>query len=234
MIWWIFPAAVGVLGLVILMTGLARFMKLKVATGTTRTLGGGMLLAGALVLALIGVNLQTYSRLNSERSVAIVDLTLIEPQYYQAQVKFADRENFENFDIRGDEIAFQARVIKWTRWANIVGYDSIFRLDRLQGQYTSVAEEVKKPRTVYPVRNEPGIDAFELVRNRGGWIKAVDAYYGSATYVPMVDGASYEIIMTQTGLMTRPLNDEARTVLKKWIPPTSKADAEKASQLPYK
>ena len=58
-----------------------------------------------------------------------------------------------------------------------------------------------------------------MIKKRGGWLKAVDATYGSGTYVPMVSGASYEIIMTQSGLITRPVNDAAREGLREWLPP---------------
>ena len=226
MIWWIFPAAVGLFGLIVTLTGLAHMTKMKFATGTARLMGGGLFIAGAVVLSLIGVNLQTYSRLTLERSVAIVDLTMVEPQVYQANVRFTNDDEVRTYEIRGDEIQFQARVIKWNQWAHIIGYDSIYRMDRVQGRYTSVDEEIKKPRTVYSAPEEPGIDAYTLIKKRGGWLKAVDASYGSGTYIPMANGASFEIIMTQSGLISRPINDAARQVQKSWTMPTSQNEAE--------
>lgn len=219
MIWWIFPAAVGFFGLMVLLTGLARFGKLKLFSGTVRSLGGGLFIAGAALLSLIGLNLQTYSRLTHERSVATVDLVYVEPQHFTAIVRLEGSEQPLEYDILGDEIEFQARIIKWKPWANVIGYDAIYRLDRLKGQYRSITEDREKPRSVFPLRSETGMDAFELIQKRGGWLQAVDAHYGSGTYVPMTNGASYEVIMTQNGLITRPSNDQARDVLREWMRP---------------
>ncbi|MAP93575.1 MAG: hypothetical protein CMK07_01375 [Ponticaulis sp.] len=216
MIWWIIPIAVGFFGLVILMTAFGRFGKRKVADGGFRLLVGGMVLTGAALLALLGLNLQTYSRLNHERDVATIELRYLEDQLYEASLLLDGAEIPLVFNIRGDEVEMKARVIKWTRWTNIVGYDSIYKLDRIAGQYTSVEEDLNKPRTVYALQSGEGIDAFQLVQKRGGWLKAVDAYYGSGTYVPMVDGAQYTIRMTQSGLISRPANDVARTGLRNW------------------
>lgn len=221
MIWWIVPAAVGFFGLVILLTGLARIGKRKFRTGSFRLLTGGMVLSGATLVSLVGLNLQTYSRLTLERPVATVELTKIDKQLFHANVLLEGEDVPTGYEVRGDEIEFKARIIKWTPWANIIGYDAVFKLDRMSGQYTNIQEDVDKPRTVYPLKSEPGIDTFVLVRKRGGWLKAVDAYYGSGTYVPMLDGAKYQIMMTQNGLIARPGNPEANEGLRNWHPPVN-------------
>ena len=41
----------------------------------------------------------------------------------------------------------------------------------------------------------------------------VDAYYGTATYVVMADGARFEVTLTRTALIARPANDSARAAV---------------------
>jgi hypothetical protein len=48
------------------------------------------------------------------------------------------------------------------------------------------------------------------------WVPWVDALYGSATYMPMVDGASYTVSFSLTGLLARPSNDIARKAVSQW------------------
>ena len=38
----------------------------------------------------------------------------------------------------------------------------------------------------------------------------MDTLYGGAAYMPMADGARYEVWITQSGLIARPANDVAR------------------------
>jgi hypothetical protein len=44
----------------------------------------------------------------------------------------------------------------------------------------------------------------------------LDALYGSATFLPMADGALYEIKVSQSGLVARPLNQAAREAVGSW------------------
>ena len=220
MIWWILPAAVGVFGLVVVLTGFARIGRMKVISGSYRSLIGALFMGGAGLLSMVGLNLQTYSRLTHERDVAFITIEATDqPQYYLAHVTLEGEEFPVDFDVLGDELRLEARVVKWTPWANILGYDSIYKLDRLSGRYSNIRDEREKERSIHSVTSEPGVDVFELIKQRGGWLKAVDAYYGSGTYVPMVDGAQYEVLMTQNGLITRPVNAIATDRLKVWQHP---------------
>lgn len=231
MVWWILPGAVGLFGVIILLTAFGSFGKFRLMSGTTRLLSGGGVLALAGFLSMLGLNLQTYSRLTHEQTIATIDVAYLEPQFYLANVRLAHEVQPRPYEVRGDEIEFKARIIKWSPWANIIGYDAVYRLDRLAGQYTDIQEDLQKPRTVYRLHDERGVDTFELVKKRGGWLKAVDAYYGSGTYVPMIAGASYEIIMTQNGLIARPLNEAARKGLHDWVPRRDTAPASPVTSL---
>ena len=44
----------------------------------------------------------------------------------------------------------------------------------------------------------------------------VDAFYGTATYVPMADGARYEVSLSRDALIARPANDRARDAVGGW------------------
>ena len=71
-------------------------------------------------------------------------------------------------------------------------------------------------RTVYALSENPGVDLWTLSVDYPRWLPFVDAVYGSATYLPMADGARYEVSITQSGLIARPLNDAAQDGGGKW------------------
>ena len=41
-------------------------------------------------------------------------------------------------------------------------------------------------------------------------IQVEDRRFGSANYMPLADGATYNVVMTQSGLNSEPANDTAR------------------------
>ena len=111
--------------------------------------------------------------------------------------------------LAGDEWQLDARVLKWKGWANLLGLDAQYRLERVSGRYRQIEQERKDERTVYALSENPGIDLWTMSIDHRRWLPFVDAVYGSAVYLPMADGARYEVSITQSGLVARPVNDVA-------------------------
>jgi hypothetical protein len=44
----------------------------------------------------------------------------------------------------------------------------------------------------------------------------VDAYYGTATYVPMADRARFRITLSRDALIARPVNEQALKAVGEW------------------
>ena len=60
------------------------------------------------------------------------------------------------------------------------------------------------------------LDLWSLARNFPRLAPGVDAYYGSATYLPMADGARYRVTLSRDALIARPVNDPARKAVGNW------------------
>jgi len=89
-------------------------------------------------------------------------------------------------------------------------------LERISGRYTDIEDEHQKTRTVYSLGPSDEIDYWKLINNYKRWLPWVDAYYGSATYLPMSDNASYSVSLTQTGLIARPLDTNTEEKTRLW------------------
>lgn len=113
--------------------------------------------------------------------------------------------------MRGDEWRLEARVLKWKPWANVMGLDAQYRLDRLSGRYAETQDELNAERSVYDIRPAPsrGLDLWSWARRTGNYASLVDTPYGSGAHMPMADGARYEVRITQSGLVARPTNEIA-------------------------
>lgn len=220
--WWIVPAVVALLGLVLLLKGLGALFRGKVFGGLLGGVGGAGFIALAVIAALLALDVQTYSRLTYERPVATISTRQLGPQYFEATViQPGAGENMPAatnlYPLHGDEWRIEAQVLKWKPWANVVGLDTQYRLDRLSGRYQSIQQEINAERSVHPLTitdNANGlpwkISTWDTARKYRKYIDAVDTLYGGAAYMPMADGARYEVWITQSGLIARPANDVAR------------------------
>ena len=203
-----------VLGVILFILGIQRFWRRRVVAGSLEGLVGLLLLAIAALMAAISINLYTYDRLTHESTIAEVSFQQIGPQHFGAVVTFKNKG--EILDLRGDEWQIDARVLKWRGMAVLIGFDTLYRLDRLSGRYRDITQERTGLRTVHSLSEEQGLDLWMIGRRYAHWIPWVDAVYGSATYMPMVDGASYTVSVSSTGLLARPSNDIARKAIGEW------------------
>ena len=204
MIWWILPAISGALGVMFLFAGVGRLFKLKPVSGLLRLVFSAGFLGLGGVAALTGLNLQTYKRLTYERPVATISFaaTPTEDQYTAALLFPGGEQN--SVALSGDEWEMNARVVKFQSFSNLLGFNSVYKLDRLYGRYEDV-DRASETNGLLLATN-PGLDVVALAEQNGGRFGVEDTRYGSAVYNPMEAGLSYIVCMTQTGLIARPNN----------------------------
>jgi hypothetical protein len=118
--------------------------------------------------------------------------------------------------IRGDEWQLDARVLTWTPPATILGLDPIYQLERLSGRYSTVDRERSELRTVHALAEERTLDLWSLAHDFPKFAPGVDAYYGTATYLPLADGARFRVTLSRDALIARPVNELAREAVGNW------------------
>jgi len=202
------------LGIILFIMGIQRIWRHRIIAGSLEGLIGLLFLAVAALMVVISINLYTYDRLTHESKVAEISFQEVGPQHFGAVVKLKNKTQI--LDLRGDDWQIDARVLKWRGMAVLLGFDALYRLDRLSGRYQDIDLERTAPRTVYSLSEGKGLDLWKMAKNYNRWIPWVDALYGSATYMPMVDGASYTVFISLTGLLARPNNDIASKAVSEW------------------
>ena len=100
---------------------------------------GGALIAGttALVLfllagcaLLIAANLRSYQRLSYEQPAGELQFSRVGDARIQRDIDLSRGRAAPMFALRGDEWQIDARVLKWQAFANLVGFDTAYRLER--------------------------------------------------------------------------------------------------------
>lgn len=168
--------------------------------------GAGMILLGSVF---------SYGQLTGEQTVALIEFQENAPGEYTARLMI-DGESDQLFSLSGDEWQLDARVVSWKPPATILGLEPIYQLERLSGRYADVEREVSEPRTVHALAEENALDVWNIARRFPILTPGVDAYYGTATYVPMANGARYEVNLSRDALIARPINENARNAVGDW------------------
>ena len=168
------------------------------------------------VAAVVAMNLRTYARLTYEQPVLFIEFESLAPQRFAATVTRATRTEPQRFELAGDEWQVDARVLKWSGVANVLGLDAYYRLERINGRYSDIEQERTAARSVYSLHEDTRFDLWAFARSHPSWVPFLDGFYGTAAFLPMASGARFEVTLSQTGLVARPANDAARAVSQAW------------------
>jgi len=169
----------------------------------------------ATAALLIVFSYYSYDRLTAEQVVATIEFRRLAPDEYQARLMQRD-ERDRTFALRGDEWQIDARVVSWKPPVTVLGLDPIYRLERLSGRYTDITREQTELRTVHEITEPLPVDVWQVARRFPVLTPGIDAYYGSATYVPMADGARFTVSLSRDALIARPANEAARAAVGEW------------------
>lgn len=213
------PAVLGLLGLWFFLVGIGRIFRGKLIGGGMRTVGGGMFLALGAAVGLLGLNILTYTRLSAEQPMATVTFRSADgsdSQAFVAKVTTPDGKSQE-YPIQGDRWRLDARVVKWQPWANVIGLDAQGRLERISGDYNSVADVNSKVGSAASLAEAPlGVDMVSIIKDAQSVLPVFDTVFGSSVYMPMTSGAEYKVTLSQSGLVARPSNPAAQAAVQAW------------------
>lgn len=171
------------------------------------TLRAAWMLVFAALAALavgLGLALRGYRLLMAEEPIASLSARQTAPQQFALRIDFPDGSH-RSAALQGDEWQLDARVIKWTPRAIELGARPLYRVDRLSGRFRDPNQAAATTPSVIDFSGERLIDLWQLKREFPQWLPWIDADYGSAAYLPLVDGANYRVTLSPVGgLIARP------------------------------
>ena len=160
----------------------------------------GVSVAGTLVsVATIG-----YSRLSDETLVAELTFDRLVNGAHIAQLTTVEScQTKQHYPIYGDQWRIDARFLKWKPWANLVGLDASYRLDRLSGRYTNILEQNRGPHQAHNLAFENLLDISLIDEYGGESSPLLDTLFGSSVYQNIDTQQRFLVYRSQTGLFTR-------------------------------
>jgi hypothetical protein len=160
------------------------------------------------------VALRGYHLLTREVDVATISARQIAPQQFAVRADFTDGTHSSGA-LRGDEWQLDARVIKWKPVAVTLGAEPLYRVDRLSGRYRDPAQAQTNTASLIDLGGDSIIDLWQLKQRFPQWLPWIDADYGSAAYLPLIDDGRYRVSLSPLGgLVARPADTQTAEKLK--------------------
>lgn len=214
---------IAIIGVAFAVTGIRRFTQRRFVKAAGLELSGIAILLMSSSAFLLASNLHTYQRLTYEEAIAEVSFEQVAEQQYRARIDSLDSDFEKVVDLNGDEWQLDSQVLTWQGFATLLGLDANYRLHRISGRYLDIEDEQQKPRSVYSLVQKPAViederfDLWKFAHRYQDWLGWVDAGYGSAVYLPMTDGARFQVSISRSGMVARPANKQAQKAVNSWI-----------------
>jgi len=193
----------GLLGGILLISGLLALRRRRPFRFVLRTLLGLLLLSLGALAGVIGVGMQGYRALTREDLAARIVVQPLGPQLFSATVHIPGRPETSYYELAGDALYVDAHILKWHPMANVFGLHTAYELDRIAGRYDDLERERTATRTVHSLTPERWVDLFALRTRYAILAPALDAEYGSGTFVRVTEPAEFEVFVSTTGLLVR-------------------------------
>ncbi|MBW2281575.1 MAG: hypothetical protein JRG76_18300 [Deltaproteobacteria bacterium] len=192
-------------GAVLLALGARALWRRKLGAGSALVLSGVLLLALGALVGTLDAATRGYHALTREEVAARVRVEPAGEQRFLATFRFPGGAS-SSFRLAGDELYVDAHILKWKPFVNLLGLHTAYELDRVAGRYSGLRDEREAPRTVFSLAGERRVDLFSLRRRFPVLDFLVDAEYGSATFVVATRPSSYELRVSTSGLLVRPVS----------------------------
>ena len=170
----IVAAAFGVVGIVLILSGLAALVRLRPMRFAFRTVFGLLLVALGALSGSVGIGMRGYRALTREDVAARVAVRPLGAQRFEATFTVPDRPDM-TFVLAGDQVYVDAHILKWTPMANMLGLHTAYELDRVAGRYDDIQQERTAERTVFALGEEKPVDLFTLRRRYTALAPLLDA-----------------------------------------------------------
>lgn len=194
-----------VFGLILTVAGFVALFRAQVGSFTFRTVLGLLFLASGGLAGMIAFGTHGYQKLTREETAARISVSPVAPQRFAATFYYPDGR-VASFILEGDEIYIDAHILKWQPLANLFGLHTAYELDRVGGRYRDIEQERAAKRTLFSLEQDKLVNLFDLRQRHTFLAIVLDAKYGSATFVPVIQPAELELKISTTGLLIREIH----------------------------
>jgi hypothetical protein len=167
------------------------------------------LLLAAAWLQPVVANLSTYQARRFDGPVAQVFCERTASHAHRITLTRLPSGHMQVFEVTGDEWRIDARTLVWQGLAVELGLRPGFRLDRLSTRFVRTPELENAAPSSYALGEEKGEDIWAQSRTGTAWSRYAVADHAYGPWLPLAEGARYEVWFEAKGLVARPANESA-------------------------
>ncbi|MBA1275051.1 hypothetical protein [Stutzerimonas azotifigens] len=207
--------AVAFLALIVVLVALRLLLGGQWLLGWLRGTFGLAVLALGSLIGVIAYDVHNYRPLPDTGPVVTLTFNADGAQRYD--VRLVQGNDERRVTLEGDLWQLDMRILRWKGLAELIGLEPGYRLDRLSARYLAVEQQGQARHALVSLSESPlGLDFWRWLRLAGRDLYLVDSEARRVNYMPIANGAVFQVNLAPTGLMVQPMNPAATQALKDW------------------
>lgn len=183
--------------------------------GWLRGTFGLAFLALAALVGVVAYDLLSYSPLPEDKPLLTLSFSADGPQRYRVSLLEGGEER--QVTLEGDLWQLDARLLRWKGLASLIGLQPGYRLEKLSGRFLAIEQQESARNAQITLAQSPyGVDLWRWLRLDQHDLFLFDPEAARVTYLPITDGAMFNVTLSPTGLLAKPMNQAANQALKDW------------------
>lgn len=175
---------------------------------------GLVFLLAAVLVGLVAYDLSRYEPWPADKPLLTLSFHRAGNLY---QVDITEGAAQRSVNLEGDLWQLDARLLQWKGLADLIGLEPGYRLEKLNSRFLAIEQQSQARYTqVELTQSLYGVDLWRWLRLGQHDLFMFDAQARRVTYLPMADGAVFNISLTPTGLLAQPMNQAAHQALQDW------------------
>lgn len=167
------------------------------------------LLSAALWLWPVATHLATYETRRADAPIAEIACERTSSRSYRVTLTRLPGGRMQVFEVTGDEWQLRTRALSWQGRAVDLGLRPGYRLDRLGIRSAGAPADGRPLPASYALTEGAGADVWSAARSASAWSKFAVATTVVGPWLPLADGARFEVRLQPQALAVRPVNEAA-------------------------
>lgn len=172
---------------------------------------GIVLIVVSVFLVFSAIDASSYRQAHSGEVLYTVTTYQLEPQVYEIEMISAANGHSARYEVRGEQWQLELQTLAWRGPGSSSADMPAYRPASLEGRYLSLEQERTSRKQPVSLSESRWVNLWSVFRDANLWL---DSDVWRMQFMPLVNGANYNILVGQHGLETSPLNDVATQALK--------------------
>ncbi len=167
----------------------------------------------ALFIA-VGLDFSTYQALTDQQHIFKLKVKQLDENLFDIELVTDDYRM--TYPLSGDQWQLDFRLIRFTPAVALTGLSNLYQPSRLSSRYIDITDQQTQPLNFHSLRDFQTIDSWKYLKRYDSVLPFIESVYGSSVYMPLADGAEYEILIGFSGLVVKSLNYYAKAAVHSW------------------